>query len=193
MTSLPPTALRLIRPAEDGDDMQTTAPNHHCRRAPLAVAAVSCVVAIAACGGSSAKPTASSGGSELALSRCMRAHGVPNFPDPRKGPGGSEGMSVSQAVGSSTLTVDGISFSGPAFQSAERTCKLFGGGSSPPPISESQKVAAFRFAQCMRKHGVPNYPDPTFPSGGGIETNLGPGFNLRSPASQNAAKACGNY
>src|ERR1019366_4651915 len=152
----------------------------------LALATVCCTVA--ACGGSSTKPTASSN-SQLALSECMRAHGVPSFPDPTKGPGG-EGMSINQSPGSSTLTVDGIPFSGPAFVAAEKTCKLFGGGNAPPSISESQKLALFHFAECMRKHGVPNYPDPQFPSGGGIMRPSVPGLNRNSPAVEHAAGVC---
>ena len=35
--------------------------------------------------------------------------------------------------------------------------------SGPPPVvSESERVAAIANAECMRKHGVPNFPDPTF-------------------------------
>jgi hypothetical protein len=154
----------------------------------IALATFCCAVAIAACGGSSTKPTASSN-SQLVLSECMRAHGVPNFPDPTVGPGG-EGMSVSQSLGSSTVTIDGVSFSGPAFESAEKTCKLFGGGTAPPAISESQKLALFHFARCMRAHGVPNYPDPTFPSGGGTAQPSVPGLNRNSPAVEHAAGVC---
>ena len=43
----------------------------------------------------------------------------------------------------------------------------------------------------MRKHGVPNYPDPTF-SGGEMGIQIGgPGDNPQSPAFQNAQKVCG--
>jgi len=65
--------------------------------ASTALAALSCAVALAACGGSGSKPTASSS-SQLAMSECMRAHGVPNFPDPVKGPSG-EGMPIAQTPG----------------------------------------------------------------------------------------------
>jgi hypothetical protein len=168
------------------------APNSGRPSPSIALAVVSLALAIAACG-SSGKSSSTTGGSsnfQLALSECMRSHGVPNYPDPTKGPGG-EGFSISSSPGSSSLTVDDITFSGPAFQSAEKTCKLFGGGSSPPPISESQKLAAFHFAQCMRKHGVTNYLDPTFPAGGGISRTVVPGLNLQSPAVKQAAPACG--
>jgi hypothetical protein len=63
----------------------------------------------------------------------------------------------------------------PAFQSADQSCeKLLSAGSAPrPPISESQKLAAIANAQCMRKHGVPGFPDPEFPSSGGIGIQVG--------------------
>ena len=62
----------------------------------LAVA-VSCSVAIAACGGSGSGSapgvggvtTATGNSSPVALSRCMRAHGLTNFPDPKQGSGGA--------------------------------------------------------------------------------------------------------
>lgn len=120
----------------------------------------------------------------------MRSHGVPNYPDPTQGPGG-QGFSISQAIGSTTVTIDGIAFNGPAFDAAVKTCKLFGGGSAPPPVSESQKQKELAFARCMRTHGVPNFPDPRFPAGGGIERALAPGVTPQSPAFQAAAKACG--
>ncbi|MDQ6779229.1 MAG: hypothetical protein M3071_24065 [Actinomycetota bacterium] len=158
------------------------------RRLAIALAGAGCALAVAACGGSSSKHAARSD-SQLALSQCMRAHGVPNYPDPTRGPGG-EGFSITASPGSSAITVDGITFDGPVFLSAERTCKLSGSGSGPPPISESQKVALFHFAQCMRAHGVPSYPDPVFPAGGGIEQGSTPGLSRNSPAVRHAATVC---
>jgi hypothetical protein len=99
-------------------------------------------------------------------------------------------MTIVSSPGSSTLTVEGIPFSGPAFVAAEKACKLFGGGTGPPPITESQKLAAVHFAQCMREHGVPNYPDPQFPAGGGIERPGRSTINRSSPAFQHAVATC---
>jgi hypothetical protein len=155
----------------------------------FALAAVGCVLALAACGGSGPKSASAASNPQLKASECMRAHGVPNFPDPTQGAGG-EGLSVSSAVGSDTTTVGGIPFSGPVFEAAIRACKFFGGGSGPPPITESQKLQLFRQAECMRKHGVPNYPDPVFPPGGGIERPGAPGVNVDSPSFQHAIKIC---
>jgi hypothetical protein len=42
----------------------------------------------------------------------------------------------------------------------------------------------------MRKHGLPNYPDPKFPSGGGIMQPSAPGLNRDAPAVEHAAGVC---
>ncbi len=117
----------------------------------------------------------------------MRAHGVPNFPDP--GPSG--GMTVVFSPGSSTPTIDGITFSGPAFAAAERVCSPFGSGaSSNPPIPEKTKQALLAVARCMRAHDL-RYQDPEFPAGGGI---FGGGATSpvegKSPAFIRADNAC---
>jgi hypothetical protein len=44
------------------------------------------------------------------------------------------------------------------------------------------------FSQCMRSHGVPNFPDPS--SGGGLSINIGAGLNPASPAFKTAQSAC---
>ena len=172
----------------------TKEPNRH--SLSIALAGVSCAIAIAACGGSGARPSASSTpygpkNSPASLSRCMRAHGLSNFPDPVAGSGGEgfpEGLLVSS---DGSLTVDGASFSGPALKSAEKACQEFLPPSGPPPaLSESQKLAALAFARCMRTHGVPDFPDPTFSGRGGKQIALGSG-NSQSPAFQHAAAACG--
>jgi hypothetical protein len=175
--------------------MPTTERNHH--RLSIAIGAVSCALTIAACGNSSPQATvggattATGNASPIALSRCMRSNGVPNFPDPTMGPGG-EGFRGLLRSPDGSLTVDNIPFSGPALRAAETACKRYLVPTGPPPkISAGEKQAALANAQCIRKHGVPNFPDPTFPSGGGSQISLGPGVNARSPAFQAAAKACG--
>ena len=168
------------------------APRRHRQGPSIALAVVSCAVAIAACG-SSGKPStaaASSGYAQgIKYADCMRSHGVPNFPDPSaNGPNG---------LGPNS----GINQQSPAFRSAQQACaKLQPGGSDPPPMSESQKLAAIAFAKCMRKHGLPNFPDPTLSSPGnsptlvlrGLEFPIGAGrLNPQSPAFKQAAAACG--
>jgi hypothetical protein len=146
------------------------------------------VTALAGCGSTNSSGTTTNAAAALTLAQCMRSHGVANFPDP--GSGG--GFSVSGSPGSATLTIDGTAFSGPVFESAVKACKLFGGRTSPPPLTASQKQHLLDFAQCMRTHGVPGFPDPTFPSSGGANrSSLPAGLNPSSPAFQRAARACG--
>ena len=80
------------------------------------LAAVSCVVALAACG-SSHRPSSTTGSRTsspaIEFADCMRAHGVPSFPDP------SEGGGPTNLAGTGT----------PAFKSASRACaRLAPGG-----------------------------------------------------------------
>jgi hypothetical protein len=172
-------------------------PRHRRLRVGYALVAVSCAVALAGCGftGGSSE-AASSGGPQspavtadfLKFSRCMRTHGVPNFPDP-----GSNGIQLTPGSG-----VDPAS---PAFKAAQGECKndLPGGGpKGPPPAPSASDVrAALTWAQCIRKHGVPNFPDPSTKSSQeglffrGVAFPVGPGFNPQSPAFEQAQKSCG--
>jgi hypothetical protein len=123
--------------------------------------------------------------SALKMSQCMRAHGVPSFPDPTESSGG-EGLSVSKSPGSQVITVAGVAFTGPAFEAAAKTCHFGPGGGPHPAISEAQKKALVHFAQCMRAHGIAGFSDPIFPPGGGIEESRPD----PSPAEQHAAATC---
>jgi hypothetical protein len=110
----------------------------------------------------------------------MRSHGVPNFPDPPAG----GGLKITPA--------SGVDPQAPVFQQAQQTCrKLLPGGGPPREVPESVKLQLLHHAQCMRAHGFPSYPDPIFPSGGGVRTFVPSSVDVNSPAFQNAAKACG--
>jgi len=174
-----------------------TQPGNRARASSVAVAAVSFAVAIAACGGSSSKPSGSSSpygpaSSPAAVSRCMRANGVSGFPDPREGPGGGGvgfpgGLFVTS---SGSMVVMGTPFSGPALIHAEKACEDYlPPGGPPPAVSASEKAAAIANAECMREHGVPSFPDPTF-SGPRLKVGLG-GVDQQSPAFKRAAATCG--
>jgi hypothetical protein len=151
--------------------------------AALAVGAIS----LAACG-SSSKPSrsASAGTQALKFAHCMRANGVTNYPDPS-----SNGRPVS---------LNPISANSPAFQTAYNACRknLPGGQPGPPPPTAAQARAGLAFARCMRAHGVPNFPDPLSTYGSGFTLGTGeyfpntPATEFQSPASRQAAKACGH-
>lgn len=157
----------------------------------VALAAVGLALGLAACGGSGRHTSASVGkygpaSSPIAESRCMRANGLPNFPDPTNGPGG-EGLPTSSSS-PGTLTVEGTAFSGPAFAHAEKACKEYlpPASGSRPALTAAQVRKELALARCMRSHGVPNFPDPTSPGGAKA---LSP-QDLNSPAFQKAARTC---
>jgi hypothetical protein len=59
-------------------------------------------------------------------------------------------------------------------------------------MSPARQQAMLQFSQCMRAHGLTNFPDPQF-SGGGISIKInGAGLGLapNSPAFQSAQRAC---
>jgi hypothetical protein len=162
---------------------------------PVAVAVFSSALVLAACG-SSGK---SGGGSGSAIASagikyadCMRAHGVPNFPDPISAGGG---VQLSSEVNTQS----------PAFQSAQSACqKLLPGGlpgrgdGSATRIEQGVKLAA-----CMRAHGLSSFPDPTSsppstPPRPDTTVLFGPegAFSMtasmvQSPAFKQAAARCG--
>jgi hypothetical protein len=123
----------------------------------------------------------------LKLSECMRANGVPNFPDPN---------------GQGVIQGSGIDPNSPQFQKAQQTCaKQLGGGAgtrSPAQIARAE-AAALAFSKCMRSHGVPDLPDPQFSSGGGISIRItghagggNNGLDPNSPIFQKAQQTCGS-
>jgi len=71
-----------------------------------------------------AAQTAKAKSQALAMAKCMRTHGVPNFPDPQfqTGPGGGIGVKIGGA---------GIDLSSPAFQAAAKQCGSIFGGAAP--------------------------------------------------------------
>jgi hypothetical protein len=148
-------------------------------------------VALTACG-SSHKPSSTTGSrtdsQTLAFANCMRAHGVPSFPDPSAGGGGVN------------LAGTGINPQSPAFKTARQTCsRLTPAGSGVPQATESQFLAALRFAKCMRTHGLPDFPDPTrvdspapvLVVGPGLFFHVSPSFDPNTPEFSRAGAACG--
>jgi hypothetical protein len=165
-------------------------------------------IAVAGCGSSSSSSynagstgpnvTAAANAQGLKLAQCIRAHGVPNFPDPTSN--GSGGIQIQQSDRSgsgSTTKVNGVPVNGPAFRSAMNSCKsdLPNGGHPTAAQTAQQKAKALAMSRCMRSHGVPNFPDPTFVNGpnGGLGVRIGgAGIDPSSPAFQAASKACGS-
>lgn len=148
-----------------------------------------------ASGGSSSSPETSAGAQQkmVAFAQCMRTHGVPEFPEP------TEGKLI---VHSSNRNghVSGMNPESAQFQAASKACaKLAPNGGKPPSPAEQTKIReqALKFSQCMRSHGVPDFPDPEFSHGGGaVRIQLGgkkggpSGIDPNSSQFQAAQKAC---
>ena len=139
-----------------------------------------------AAGSSGGSGSSSSPGSQaVAYSACVRTHGVPNFPDPKVT---THGNGVSVAIG-----INPSISSNPHFKSAQQACsKLLPGGGpggeGNHQIAPSEQSRYLKAAACIRSHGIPNFPDPTF-SGGGVHIEH-QGLNESSPAFKAAVHAC---
>lgn len=157
------------------------------------LAAVGFAVTLAACGSSHSPSSGAGSGTSskaLAVADCMRAHGVPNFPDPTGGGGGIN------------LAGTGINPKSPAFKSARRVCAKLAPAASPGGVraTESQFLAAVTFAKCLRAHGLPDFPDPTRSDsppgpilivGTGLFFRVSPSFDPNTPAAAHSIATCG--
>jgi hypothetical protein len=146
-------------------------------------------VLIAGCGGSSSGASSGHPGSAtpgdakkfeqqfITFASCMRSHGVPNYPDPQFTGSGGVRISPGQANPNS-----------PAFKTADSDChRLLPNGGAPAGANSPQdQVRAVKYADCMRAHGVPNFPDPSHDGA----FNLPPGLNPESPQFSQAGRAC---
>lgn len=65
------------------------------------------------------------------------------------------------------------------------------GSSGRPKAHDAAFAQGLKFSNCMRAHGVSNFPDPS--SGGGIKLVPGSGLNPQSPSFQSAQRACSKY
>jgi hypothetical protein len=123
----------------------------------------------------------------LQLAQCMRAHGLPHFPDPTPGGG--------------LVIPNGIEVKAPAFQAAQRACsKLMPGVGPPSRPSAGARREMLRLARCIRAHGLPGFADPTtappaLPPAGALAFGSGGMFLVvrdpHAPAFRRAAAACG--
>ena len=173
------------------------------RRATVVVAAlVSSALALAACGSSQGPGVArlSPGGatsahqSELrsgfgplggiaipqgtgkrviAFSACMRAHGVPGYPDPN---------------GAGEVSLGTIDVASATFLAAARVCatNLPYMNLPPPDPKDTARLIAqdVRFAACMHRHAFPQYPEPQLVHGRDLLQLGGPGMNMQLSAVQ---------
>jgi hypothetical protein len=136
---------------------------------------------LAACGsGGSQAPAGPAGASPdtatAAIVQCYRTHGDPGFPDPVYDPGdGRWHFAVSPAT---------------APQNTRQACQhLFPQTAVSPPVPQAQFRELLQLAQCLRAHGVPNWPDPN-PDGA---FPLPPALQRKTPGWVQASSACQRY
>ena len=161
-------------------------------------AALGCAVSFAlvallvACGSSSPGATnAGATGSPLdaayKFSRCMREHGIKNFPDPQVTGKAVKLMfhaTPGQAGAPTRQRMD----------AAQKACRHFMAAQRPnlsPQERAAREEQVEKFAACMRKHGVDVHASS---DGGGMQVRIGgpneQGPNPESPAFKAAQNAC---
>jgi hypothetical protein len=122
----------------------------------LALAAAALALTVAGCGGSGDSKSGSAGSNAnpnlekaVKYAQCMRGNGVTNFPDPDKN-------------GRFMIPAGGPNRNSPQFKKAQQACK----SQEPPGIQDNPAERAqdqkewLKWAQCMRKNGIPDMPDP---------------------------------
>ncbi|MGW5444017.1 hypothetical protein [Streptomyces asiaticus] len=124
----------------------------------------------------SKQPKAGAQGDGLKFAECMRKNGLPDFKDPKPG----EGMGA------------GIDPQSSEFKKAEKACKQYmpapppqEGGGGPGDVWPTEDK--LKYAKCMRKNGVPSFPDPD--ESGGFKLEVDP----TTPQFKKAEDACKQY
>jgi hypothetical protein len=134
------------------------------------------VAGVASPVGGTSSPGALASPDLLAFARCMRAHGIADYPDSGALLGASAGTDLDPH--------------NPAYQAAHDACRSLRPVASLNPAQQAQAYAAdLKFAQCMRQHGIANFPDPQ-PNSPMIDRRQ---FDLNSPQFQAAQQACKQY
>jgi hypothetical protein len=168
----------------------------------VVVGLAACIAAcVAACGVGSASPGVASLGSaavtppstpfassfpnlqqryqaNVSYAQCMRSHGLAGYPDP--------------VISGSDITRNNpYDPQSPRYQSANSACKHLlpaGAAGFTPAYAAALAAVLVKYAQCMRAHGEPNYPDPTVTKH--EVAFLDDGIDMNSPRFKAAHQAC---
>ncbi len=145
----------------------------------MAAAATGIALLTAACGsgggGLPAAATLTAYQKALAYAQCVRAHGVPGWPDPN-----SRG----------NFLINHISVGSARFTSANRACEHLDPATPLTPAQQRAAAAqALKFVACMRARGVPDFPDPIV-NANGIVFHRPAGSSPNSQQFRSAQTAC---
>ena len=131
--------------------------------------------------------SASGAAQSIKFASCMRSHGEPNFPDSAVTVNPSGGVMFRLSKSS------GIDSSSPAFKSAMQACQsLVPHAPSHAGASTGSTNQLLKYVQCMRAHGVPDFPEPNSQGQIMVEVTGGANSDLNpsSPQFQAASQAC---
>jgi hypothetical protein len=115
---------------------------------------------------------------------CARKNGIPNVADPTVNADGDIDINPPP----------GLTKQSPIVQKVMKICGKYLDGvfthKSEDPSAGYDK--ALKLAACVRQHGVPNFPDPSPPTGGeGQKFRLDKRLNLNRKTVDQAMRACG--
>jgi hypothetical protein len=111
----------------------------------------------------------------LAFAQCMRSHGVTNYPDPS--------LSSNGDLTQNNNSWSGIDPNSPTYKAALLACQKYGPSGGGDTKTLPVTAQTLKYAQCMRSHGVTNFPDA-----GEITRNMG--IDPNGPSFQAAQSAC---
>ncbi len=159
----------------------------HLRHVALLLAIVVSGAVLAACGGgggpgvvslgttttTNASTPATSSAQLDKYGACMRHHGLPGYQNPIV-----SGNSVTMQVGTPGALADS-----PQYVKAEAACRdllpLQLQSQQSHTVPQKDQVDYLKAVACMRAHGFPQFPDPTF-TGGNVKFNLPSSINQNS-------------
>jgi hypothetical protein len=145
---------------------------------------------LAGCGSAGPTTTTSSGSAQNAVpaayayARCMRAHGVSDFPDPKVVTGPH-----SQGI---MFHVERGEVASPTFKAADHACQsiLPGPENASPAQQLARKNGFLAFARCMRGKGIAGFPDPDLQGTLSLQMVAAAGIDIHSRKVLDTAKAC---
>jgi hypothetical protein len=152
---------------------------------PMFIVLAAAVLLVAGCGGGGSSSTAATTTAQtgaLAFARCMRAHGLPGWPDPTSA-GGFDKSKLRQ-----------LGYSASRVQAVEQSaCGRFLPAGTPGETIQEQRsrlADGLSFARCMRSHGVRQFPDPDAQGELTVAMVQAQGIDIHSPAVLQTVQLC---
>jgi hypothetical protein len=151
----------------------------------VALAAAAVVLSLAACGSSNSSDSGATVSdteqAALDFAQCMRDNGVSSFPDPVAKADGSFDFERPQGVPPSALD--------DALESCQSEARAAGINSVTGAQDPETRDQLLEFSRCMRRNGVPDFPDPKPNASGSLRSIFGK-VDVQSPRVKKAMQSC---